>query len=311
MRPSFFLRQKKSLLDAHSSFLSVLRSHDAKMSSKGNVTLQIRQAGEQRVAVLKILNESKRGSIDANMMLQLAEAVDSLESETEPPVGLVLASHSNFFCSGLDLHLAKNCINTPAMGADMCAFMTDALNRLRNSPCISVTVISGPAIGGGSELVLCTDFRIMRSHPENFVQSVHARIGAAPGWGGAARLVATVGRGHALRMLGGSLKITPNEALRIGLVDELYDDSANSTVGASEGGEYDASVEAGLRYLQPFTSQKYAGSVRGIKRIVAAATAATGGLRAAEEEEAKVFASRWFGPDNRHALGLPPSNPNP
>ena len=303
MRASSILcGSKKSLLEFHAPFLSLLRSFDAKQSSRGTVSYEMRSVGKQQVAVLKIENAAKRGSIDAHMMLQLASAVDNLEKATEndepnAPVGLILCSDQNFFCSGLDLNLAKNCINTPKIGASMCEFMTDTLNRLRKSSCISVTVISGPAIGGGSELVLSTDYRIMHSHQEIFIQSVHARIGAAPGWGGAARFISIVGQRHALRILGASVKVHAHEAQRIGLVDELFERKKEAD------GTISSDIEAGLRFLEPFTNQTYPGSVRGMKKIVAAAD--TGAAESIAAVEAKVFEGRWFGPDNRNALGLP------
>eukprot|EP00605_Chrysophyceae_sp_TOSAG23-4_P002506 GSChrysophyteH1.ASY1.ANO1.2769.1 assembled CDS len=243
-------------------------------------------------------------------MLQLAMHVDNLELEDEDsqPTGIIIASTGDFFSSGLDLNLAKGLINTPEMGASMCSFMTDALNRIRSSNAISVCVISAPAIGGGMELVTTTDFRVMRTDapvtkdddeeelrptvwPAPFIQSVHARIGAAPGWGGARRLVSIVGRQHALNMLGTSAKIYPEHAVDIGLVDSLY--------VADEGEDC---VEVGYQYLSPFLKQRYSGSVKAMKEICHAAD--TQSMEGGIEAEKAVFQRRWFGRDNRDALGL-------
>ena len=65
----------------------------------------------------------------------------------------------------------------------MCDFMSDALNKIRGCSAVSVCVINGPAVGGGSEIVSCTDFRIMSDADTAFIKSVHAKIGALPGWG--------------------------------------------------------------------------------------------------------------------------------
>jgi len=114
-------------------------------SAAGRISITAHKT-DPRIAILHIENAKRKGSIDASMMLQLASALDSMEGEgggQEPPLGLICVSSGDFFCSGLDLNLAKNCINTSVHGALMCAFMTDALERVLNAPSVSVTVIGG------------------------------------------------------------------------------------------------------------------------------------------------------------------------
>ena len=187
------INSRPLLVDAHAPFLSKIRSWLSPATTSGSLTLNTidlsdRQGqGHGNVVVLRIENSEKRGSISGNMMLQLAEHIDALEKHE--PTGIILAGTGPFFSSGLDLNMAKGLMNTSAMGAEMCAFMTDALNRLRASQAISVCVLNAPTLGGGMELVTATDFRIMRTSSSGdegvpFVQSVHAKIGAAPGWGG-------------------------------------------------------------------------------------------------------------------------------
>ncbi len=299
---------RKSLAETHRPFLTLLKEFSAANVSSSAGQCVLKAHADARVSVLEIDNAKRRGSISDSMMLQLASIVDELESRSDPPTALIIASKGSVFCSGLDLNLAKNCINTPERGGLMCAFMSDALDRIFNGPSVSVSVLGGPAIGGGSELVLCTDYRIMRSqmrnlpstqHTEcsdliqkNYIQSVHARIGASPGWGGANRLTALIGRRNALRMLGTSCAVHAEEALSMGLIDEVLPNSNSSSTAFEE------DISAGISFLQPWLQQRYPGSVRGIKRIVASPE----NTRAAVE--ARVFASRWFGPDNKAALGL-------
>ena len=91
--------------------------------------------------------------------------------------GMVLCGDQNAFCAGADLLLAKELLNTPEKGVAMSEFMSDALNRLRNYiPLVSVSVLSGPALGGGAEMATATDYRVMGS--SSYVHFVHAKIGA-------------------------------------------------------------------------------------------------------------------------------------
>ena len=78
-------------------------------------------------------------------------------------------------------------------------------------------------MGGGAELSTCTDFRIMMNSPSAYIKFVHARIGAAPGWGGTKRLVSIVGRTSALDLLASSRALSAEEALKLKFADLLID----------------------------------------------------------------------------------------
>ena len=163
--------------------------------------------------------------------------------------------------------------------------------------------MNGPAIGGGLELATSTDFRIIQS--DAYLHSVHAMIGgmytrihhvtsnisqqqqhitAAPGWGGGKRLTSIVGRREALRILGTSERIDANEALRIGLCDEIVDDKSLLISRAEE-------------LIRPYLDQRFPGSVQGAKRVVSVDPLDE------NDVERAVFESRWLGEDNQLALG--------
>ena len=211
---------KAPLAECHREFLDLVRSHGG-----GNIHMNHRGSYIELI----IDNAKKRNSITGKMMNQFAEIVDKLvpaystSGAENSVVGVILTgSGKDAFCSGADLTLAREVLNTPAKGGLMSAFMTDALNRLRQSDLISICSLNGPALGGGSEIVTACDFRIMPSDENNYIQFIHAKIGACPGWGGARRLTSIVGRNQALLACAGSLKLTPQKALDMHLVDALY-----------------------------------------------------------------------------------------
>ena len=61
---------------------------------------------------------------------------------------------------------------------------------------LTVTLLCGRALGGGAELTTATDVRLVTNNGE--VTFVQGKMGLAPGWGGATRLVHTVGYRRAL-----------------------------------------------------------------------------------------------------------------
>jgi enoyl-CoA hydratase len=84
---------------------------------------------------------------------------------------------------------------------------------------VTVAAINGPALGGGSELALACDFRVMAARAT--IGQPETRLGLIPGWGGTHRLARIVGLSRAKRLIFGGEAIGADEAFRIGLVDEI------------------------------------------------------------------------------------------
>ena len=269
-----------SLRRAHVGFLDLVAHH-----GHGDVVLISCQTP---CASLTLSNPTKRNAISGRMMNQLVDAIDTLLGMPQPPLAILLRAEacSNTFCSGADLDLVRSVVNTPKRGLAMSACMTDAFTKLRASGVLSVAVLNGSAIGGGSELATVADFRVMA--PQHHIRFLHASIGASPGWGGAHRLVSIVGRRHALRLLGTSPKVGAMEARRMGLVDRVV------------AGGGDALDAAAMDVLSPYLALRFPASVRAAKRMVGAHDyEGQGECRALERQ---CFGERWGSRDNAAAL---------
>ena len=79
--------------------------------------------------------------------------------------------------------------------------------------------LQGAAVGGGAELTTLTDFRLVSQ--EASVSFVHGRMGVAPGWGGARRLVDLLGRRRALDLMLTCSKVGAEEGRRLGYFDSV------------------------------------------------------------------------------------------
>jgi enoyl-CoA hydratase/carnithine racemase len=87
-----------------------------------------------------------------------------------------------------------------------------------------IAAINGPALGGGCELALTCDFRIMAADATIGLPEI--RFGALPRGGGTARLPRLVGLSPAKRMIMTGEPLTATRALQIGLVDEVCEPGA-------------------------------------------------------------------------------------
>ncbi|CAL8261050.1 unnamed protein product [Boreogadus saida] len=245
--------------------------------------------GDTGLAVLTVNNPSRMNAFSGAMMVELEERVSQLESWTQGK-GLIVRGAAGTFCSGADLN-AVRAMSNPQDGMKMCMFMQDALTRLQRLPLVSVALVEGRALGGGSELSTACDFRLMA--PDSVIQFVHKHMGLVPGWGGAARLVRLVGDRHALRLLGGALKVDPELGLRIGLADGVLEE------GAPQDGDEGVALRQAEEWLSRYTKGP-AEVIRAAKRVVSSGRELP--LTEALRAEKEVFGTVWGGEANLRAL---------
>jgi len=156
------------------------------------------------------------------------EFMDALEVEiarvaADPGVRAIVirgAGNENFSV-GMDLkQLPQGIARTGSLEAvlDQRLRVLDAIENLGKPV---VAVLYGYCLGGGLELPLACHFR-MAATEGAAIGLPELDLGTVPAWGGSARLVRCVGRVHALDMILRARKISGPEALRIGLVSEVW-----------------------------------------------------------------------------------------
>lgn len=102
------------------------------------------------------------------------------------------------------------------------------LQRLRRVPAFHVGVVSGVALGWGTEFLLCCDYRI--ACPGSVFGLPETGLGIVPGAGGTSELWSLVGVNQALRLGMSGERISPEEAARIGLVEEVVTDGIDAGI---------------------------------------------------------------------------------
>ncbi|XP_062394344.1 ethylmalonyl-CoA decarboxylase isoform X1 [Sardina pilchardus] len=236
------------------------------------------------IAVMTVNNPARMNAFSGTMMLELEEKVTQLEDWPEGK-GLIVQGAAGTFCSGSDLN-AVRAISNPQDGMKMCMFMQNTLTRLLRLPLISVALVEGKALGGGSELTTSCDFRLMA--PDSVIQFVHKHMGLVPGWGGAARLVRIVGSQNALKLLGGAKKVDPEYGTQIGLADGVLS-LADGTSALVEAEQWLAQYTKGPAMV-----------IRAAKQVVVCGRELP--LEDALRTEKDVFGTVWGGPANLAAL---------
>jgi enoyl-CoA hydratase len=144
-----------------------------------------------------------------------------------------------------------------------------------------IAAINGYALGGGADLALACDVRIASTGAQ--IGLVQAKVGLISGWNGVERLVETVGRSTAMKLLLTAERLSAREALAAGLVDIVTEGPA---------------IEEALRFAERLNEVGPL-TLGAAKRTVLATLRSS--PREARRVSARVFEELWFSADHREA----------
>src|SRR3954470_848033 len=169
------------------------------------------------VAVVR-LDNPKVNALSMELLKQLEAAADTLTDD--PPGAVVVTGGDRLFAAGADISE----FGGPDEAARIGDLFLRALCAVADIPRATIAAISGAALGGGCELALACDFRIASTRAK-FGQP-EILLGIIPGGGGTQRLPRLIGPARAKDMIFSGRQVAAEEALRIGLVDEVVEPGA-------------------------------------------------------------------------------------
>jgi enoyl-CoA hydratase len=170
------------------------------------------------VATICLNRPAKHNALTPEMLEQLEQILIGLDTDRDVRVVLLTAAGDRSFCAGADIKRFK--ILEPL---DMWAQWTrrghrvfDHLAGLRQP---TIAAVSGNAYGGGFELALACDLRILAEDATLGLTEVG--IGTLPGWGGTGRLRELVGAGRAKELIFTGEPLTAERAFTWGVANQL------------------------------------------------------------------------------------------
>jgi enoyl-CoA hydratase len=164
------------------------------------------------------LNNPKVNALSQAVLAELRAAAEDLI--TNPPGAVVITGGERIFAAGADISE----FGDAEQGRHITAGFHAALNTLAKIPRLVIAAVSGYALGGGCELAMACDYRIAGERAV-FGQP-EVLLGLIPGGGGTQRLPRLIGVSKAKEMMITGRQVKAEEALRIGLADELVPSEA-------------------------------------------------------------------------------------
>jgi enoyl-CoA hydratase len=168
-----------------------------------------------------IINDAPRNRMGLDFMDSLETEIDRVANDAGVRAVVIRGAGDEHFSVGMDLKQLPEGIRR--MGSAEAVFdqRLRVLNAIENLSKPVIAVLYGYCLGGGLELPLACHFRLAASEGAR-IGLPELDLGTVPAWGGSARLTRCVGRDHALDMILRAKKISGAEALRIGLVSEVW-----------------------------------------------------------------------------------------
>ncbi len=149
---------------------------------------------------------------------ELAVLLGDLEQRTDLQCLLIMSGKPGTFIAGADLHTLE-AIPDAETGSRSSQAGQELMNRIDDLPYPTVAVIDGAAAGGGLELALACDYRVVSDNPKTQLSLPEVTLGIVPGWGGSYRLPRRIGLRQALRMILAGRPVDGKRAERMRLAD--------------------------------------------------------------------------------------------
>jgi enoyl-CoA hydratase len=194
------------------------------MDSTGRISLEdyLELTRHEGSAVLQLMSPDGTNQLGMCRIIALQRAVEELRAEAENGSLklLVITGNKKFFSAGADLNEVSQ-LSGPA-AFDFSRAGQALMLAIDRFPVPVVAAIHGYCMGGGMDLALACDYRI--AAPNAVFGHRGASLGVMTGWGGTQRLPRLIGKPRALQMFLLAEMVPAEEALRIGLVNEVVED---------------------------------------------------------------------------------------
>ena len=171
---------------------------------------------EGKIAVVTI-DRPPVNALNYDVITQLGEVADQLAQNQEIGAVIVTGAGNKAFVAGADINEVDVLDDT--MGFTFSRRGQKVFDKIADLPVPVIAAVNGFALGGGCELSLACDIRVVAANAKMGVPEVS--LGVIPGYGGTQRLPRVIATGKAKELIFTGDMVNAEEAYRIGLADRV------------------------------------------------------------------------------------------
>jgi 3-hydroxyacyl-CoA dehydrogenase/enoyl-CoA hydratase/3-hydroxybutyryl-CoA epimerase len=162
----------------------------------------------------------KVNKFSSAVMQEFSGVVDELERMTEVKRIIFASRKPGIFVAGADVSEFTQ-VTSVQQAREYTRFGNQLFHRFSKLPQTKVAAINGACLGGGCEIALSCDWRVMSDSPRAQIGLPETKLGIFPAWGGTTKLPRLIGLPAALDIILNGKSVDGKRAKRMGLVDEV------------------------------------------------------------------------------------------
>lgn len=215
-------------------------THSSKFAAAATEQPAVKILDDGSVCEIRLNRPEKRNALNDAMFAGLIRAVDGLATRTNVRA-VVLSAEPPAFCAGLDLAAFKAFVDesergerpfgdpgTPGSGRRNPGNGQRVVLGLRRLPVPVIAAVEGPAIGGGFQLTLGADIRVLG--PNAVMAAREINYGITLDMGGTQLLPLLIGEDRAMELMLTGRDVCAAEAYTLGLATSLADDARSAAL---------------------------------------------------------------------------------
>ena len=173
---------------------------------------------EGGVAIIE-LDDPPANTYTYEMMRQLDEAILKARFDEGVHVLVLRGRGDKFFSAGANIGMLNTV--TPRFKFFFCLHANETLNRLEQTPKLTIAALNGHTVGGGLEVAMACDIRLAKENGGK-IGLPEVNLGVLPGTGGTQRLARLVGKARAIELMVKGELFSFDRAKELGIVQEIF-----------------------------------------------------------------------------------------
>jgi methylglutaconyl-CoA hydratase len=213
----------------------------------GNGESEVERERHGGIEIWRLNRPDRHNALSSGMVAALDRTLAQAEFDDDLRVVVVVGAGTRAFCAGADLHERRSM--SDAQVRAFLGALGGVVERIDRFPRPMIAAINGAALGGGLELALACDLRVMALGAMLALPEV--TLGVIPGAGGTQRLPRLIGEARAKELILRGRRVQAAEALALGMVHGTAEDALASALELARELEQGApiAVAAALRAI--------------------------------------------------------------
>ncbi|MDA1353177.1 MAG: 3-hydroxyacyl-CoA dehydrogenase NAD-binding domain-containing protein [bacterium] len=166
------------------------------------------------------LKAEKVNKLTSKIMSEMSDLLKEAARKPDIKVLIIDSGKQDMFIAGADIN-EIDAISDPESAIKVVTRGQHIIHQIATLPFLTVALINGPCLGGGLELALACDFRVVTDNPKTKLGLPEVNLGIIPGFGGTQRLPKLIGVKDALDLILTGKHIDGNKAVKLHVADKL------------------------------------------------------------------------------------------